>query len=136
MHRVLWTFLTVVLLCGVMEARQDNKVDITGKWVFQVESGAGSGTPNIQFKQEGEKLTGHYSGQLGDTDFTGTVKGQAVTFSFSTTIQGFQLNITYSGTLEGKDSMKGTVSFGDFGRCPFYRLLSLSRKRSPADISE
>ena len=53
---------------------------MTGKWVFKVETAAGSGTPTMTFKQEGEKLTGHYSGQLGEADLTGTVKGEAIEF--------------------------------------------------------
>jgi len=45
---------------------QAAKVDVTGKWAFNVETAAGSGTPTITFTQDGEKLTGKYSGQLGE----------------------------------------------------------------------
>ena len=47
---------------------QRDTVDVTGKWAFAVETAAGSGTPTMTFKQDGEKLTGHYSGQLGEAD--------------------------------------------------------------------
>ena len=85
-------------------------VNVTGKWVFDVETSGGSGQPTVTFKQEGEKLTGHYSSQtLGEADFTGTVKGTAIQFTFNAEAQGQQIDVAYSGTVDG-DSMKGTVN--------------------------
>ena len=99
-----------VLLVTLVFSLQSDKVDVTGKWVFQVETSAGAGTPAITLKQEGEKLTGHYSGQLGEADLTGTIKGNEIKFSFAASVQGFSINAVYTGTIESKDSMKGTVN--------------------------
>src|SRR3954471_6560957 len=106
-----------VALCGasLVSAGQAGKPDVTGKWVFTVETGAGSGTPTMTFKQEGEKLTGHYSGQLGEADLAGTVKGQDITFKFTVDVQGQALNATYTGTVDSKDSMKGKVELAGLG---------------------
>src|SRR5215470_19269288 len=91
-------------------------VDLTGKWLFTVDTSAGSGTPTVTLKQEGEKLTGHYSSaQLGEAELTGTVKGSDVKFTFGTDVQGAHLEVTYTGTIESKDSMKGTVNLGGLG---------------------
>ena len=111
----------VAVLSGaaVAAAGQGAKVDVTGKWAFAVETAAGSGTPVMTFKQEGEKLTGHYSGQLGEADLTGTVKGQAIEFKFSVDLQGQTLNATYTGTVDGKDSMKGKVDLVGLGEGTF-----------------
>jgi hypothetical protein len=96
------------------------KVDTTGKWVFTVQTDAGSGTPAVTLKQEGEKLTGHYSSQnFGEVDLTGTVKGQEIKFSFTSDVQGTQLQVNYSGTIENKDSMKGTVDIGGLAQGTF-----------------
>jgi len=85
-------------------------VNVTGKWVFDVQTSGGSGQPTVTFKQEGEKLTGHYSSQtLGEADFTGTVKGTAIQFTFNAEAQGQQIDVAYSGTVDG-NSMKGTVN--------------------------
>jgi hypothetical protein len=100
-------------------AGQAAKVDVTGKWAFNVETAAGSGTPVMTFKQDGEKLTGHYSGQLGEADLTGTVKGQDIEFKFSVDLQGQTLNAVYSGTVDGKDSMKGKVDLVGLGEGTF-----------------
>ncbi len=88
---------------------QSAKIDITGEWVFAVETSAGSGTPTITLKQDGEKLSGHYSGQLGEADLTGSVKGQEFTFTFSVNVQGMKLDCTYAGSIESKDALTGKV---------------------------
>src|SRR5207302_11161067 len=101
--------LIVALTVGSAVIRAQTKVDVTGKWAFNVETGAGSGTPTMTFKQDGDKLTGHYTGQLGEADLTGTVKGSDINFSFNVDAQGMALKATYMGTVESKDSLKGKV---------------------------
>ena len=107
---VLVTLVAAFVVATVTLTAQASKVDVTGKWMFNVETAAGSGTPTITLKQDGDKLTGHYSGQLGEADLTGTVKGQEIAFKFSVDAQGNNLDCTYTGTVEGKDSLKGKVN--------------------------
>jgi hypothetical protein len=109
-RNVCGTALAAIVLAAATLAGQAAKVDVTGKWMFNVETAAGSGTPTITLKQDGDKLTGHYSGQLGEADLTGTVKGQEIAFKFSVDAQGNNLDCTYTGTIEGKDSLKGKVN--------------------------
>lgn len=94
------------------------RTDVSGTWSFQVEFSGGTGTPSMTFKQDGEKLTGHYSGQLGEAPLSGTVKGNAIEFSIDVDVQGTAAHIVYSGTVD-KDSMKGTVKLADFGEGTF-----------------
>jgi hypothetical protein len=96
----------------------ETRTDVSGTWAFQVEFTGGTGTPTMTFKQDGEKLTGHYSGQLGEAPLTGTVKGNAIEFAIDVNVQGTAAHIVYSGTVD-KDSMKGTVKLGDFGEATF-----------------
>jgi hypothetical protein len=102
--------LLVALMMALTAAPFAQKVDVTGDWVFNVETGMGSGTPAITFKQDGEKLTGTYNGQLGNTTFTGTVKGNAIEFSFTTDAQGQTIDVVYKGTVESATAMKGSVA--------------------------
>ena len=85
------------------------KVDVTGKWAFNVETSAGAGAPTFTFKQDGEKLTGHYAGTFGEADLTGTVKGNDITFNFQADLGGQSVPVSYKGTIEGGTSMKGTL---------------------------
>lgn len=110
----------VVAFASVYVAAQAAKVDVTGKWAFTVQTEAGTGEPTVTLKQEGEKLTGHYSSPtLGEADLTGTVKGQQIQFSFTANAQGTSLEVKYSGTVESKDALKGTVDLGGLGSGTF-----------------
>jgi hypothetical protein len=113
MNRIVFAAFAVFAFI-VVSANAQAKVDVTGKWAFNVETAAGSGTPTMTFKQDGEKLTGKYSGQLGESDITGSVKGAAVTFTFKVDAQGTMLDFKYEGTVE-KDTMKGKLSAGALG---------------------
>ena len=97
----------VLLLPGALAAQS---VDVSGKWLFSVTTDAGTGTPTVTFKQQGDSLTGHYSSQvLGEAELRGTVKDRKITFSVVVTVQGTSIKVTYSGTVEGSDTLKGTV---------------------------
>jgi hypothetical protein len=85
-------------------------VDVTGTWNATVDLGGGQGgTPTFVLKQDGDKLTGTYSGALGDAPVHGTIKGSDVTFDFE--VQGAAVH--YAGKLDadGK-TMKGTCDYG------------------------
>ena len=85
--------------------------NVTGEWAFTVTTDQGAGNPILTFKQEGEKLTGKYAGQLGAADLTGTVKGNVIHFAFTLDVQGQQAPVTYDGTIE-KNTMKGKMDIG------------------------
>jgi hypothetical protein len=104
----------LVLAMSAVRGAAQAKIDVTGKWAFNVETSAGAGQPNFTFKQDGEKLTGHYAGTFGEADLTGTVKGSDITFSFTVDVQGNKLKETYTGTVD-KDSMKGKLSIEGVG---------------------
>jgi hypothetical protein len=93
-------------------------IDVSGPWAFAVHTPAGSGTPTMTFKQDGEKLTGQYVGQLGEAPLAGTLKGSAIEFAIDLTLEGNAVRIRYAGTVE-KDSMKGSVKFGDIAEGTF-----------------
>ena len=118
LFKTLTSLATALAICAA-EAAQTAKVDLTGKWAFSVQTDAGAGSPTMTFKQDGEKLTGHYSGQLGEADLTGSVKGSDFTFAFSVDAQGTKLDVTYKGTIETKDSLKGTLSIAGLAEGSF-----------------
>ncbi|HZQ34542.1 MAG TPA: hypothetical protein VFD32_01325 [Dehalococcoidia bacterium] len=101
----------VVSTAGVAAAQQ--KTDITGAWTFDVKTDAGGGTPTVTFKQDGEKITGHYSStNLGEADLTGTVKGKDIAFAFDGQVQGQTVPVTYNGTIDSPTTMSGRMSIG------------------------
>lgn len=104
-------FLTIIVFAfGLLNVAPlfAQATNVTGEWTFNVQTDQGGGTPTITFKQDGEKLTGTYAGQLGNADLTGTVKGDAIKFSFTIDAQGQQAPVNYEGTVE-KNTMKGKL---------------------------
>ena len=89
--------------------------DITGKWTFQVDTDAGSGSPTFVFKQTGEKLTGTYSGLFGTADLTGTVKGDEIEFSFEAGTADQKAKIVYKRKIESAAKMAGSADLGGLG---------------------
>ena len=113
MKSIIRVLTIVVFAIGLLStARLDAQgTNVTGEWAFNVTTDQGGGTPTITFKQDGEKLTGKYAGQLGNADLTGTVKGNAIHFTFNIDAQGQQAPVTYDGTVE-KNTMKGKLDIG------------------------
>ena len=98
---------------------QDKSVDVSGTWALTVETAAGTGSPSVELKQDGETLTGAYSSQVfGEQKVTGTIKGNAITFGFTTSFQGSTVTVTYTGTADAT-TMKGKVNVGDLGEGTF-----------------
>ena len=111
---------TIALLPLRVGAQAGGKIDVTGKWLFTVTTDAGTGTPTVTLKQQGDTLTGHYSSQvLGEADLKGTVKERKITFSFKADVQGTSLTVAYTGTVESNDAIKGTVDLGGMGTGTF-----------------
>ena len=112
LHRILRIALpAMALACATLAA------DISGSWEFTVNTSQGSGSPSFEFKQDGEKLTGTYSGLFGKAPISGTVKGDEVEFTFE--VPNVDGKVRYKGTLEGFTSMKGEVDYGDVGKGTF-----------------
>jgi len=121
-RQMIVTAAVIVTACLAVTAAQTApaKIDVTGIWAFEVQTENGTGTPQLTFKQEGEKLTGHYSSQfLGEAELSGTVKGQAIEFVVAANVQGNAIELSFVGTLESKDAMKGKVSVAGLGEGTF-----------------
>ena len=108
--------LALSLLCALSAAA----ADISGKWSFQVETDAGTGSPKFEFKQTGEDLTGSYSGALGEAKLKGTVKGDKVDFEFTVDVGGQTGKVVYAGTVDSTGAkMKGSVELAGLGKGTF-----------------
>lgn len=110
--------VAVVAALSAAQIGAQAKVDVTGKWAFNVETAAGAGAPTFTFKQDGETLAGHYTGTFGESDVTGTVKGADITITFTVDAQGTAIKETYTGTVD-KDTMKGKIVIEGIGEGTF-----------------
>jgi hypothetical protein len=111
MHRVRLHAILVAALLLVSTAAAFADGSVTGKWVLDVKLGDGQGgQATLDLKQEGEKITGTYSGALGSVPVTGTVKGDQVEISLTSDAG----TVSYRGKVSG-DTMEGTCSYGQLG---------------------
>src|SRR5215831_17693850 len=101
----------LVFLTGVVLA-----ADVSGKWNFQVNLDVASGSPTFNFKQEGEKLTGTYDGQLGSAKLSGAVKGDSIDFSFEADYGGDKIKVHYTGKIESPAKMSGSVDYAGLAK--------------------
>jgi hypothetical protein len=105
-------FISLIAALTVFTGHTSGAADISGKWIFSVDlDSGGHGDPTFVFKQEGEKLTGTYSGPLGEYKVAGTVTGAKAVFGFDFTVDGQTGKVTYTGTIESPAKMTGAVEF-------------------------
>lgn len=117
MKRVILGVLAVAMFCLVLSAGfcfAADTSDMTGTWELDVRTPSGSGMPLMVLKQDGNKLSGSYSGQLGETDVTGAIKGNKWHVEFNSA----GIDIKYSGKVTG-DKVKGSVDLGPYGMGTF-----------------
>lgn len=111
--KTLFSTLILLLFLG-FSAQAQESINVSGKWTMSVETDMGAGSPSFNLKQDGEKITGTYTGQLGESPVTGTLKGNVIHLEFS--IQGNV--ITYDGTASSTE-MSGKVKLAEMGSGTF-----------------
>jgi hypothetical protein len=113
MTKILFVFVFLFGWAGSTVAQE--KIDISGTWIMTVQTDAGSGSPTFVLKQDGEKLSGTYTGQLGDSPVTGSLKAGVIHLEFS--IQGNL--ITYDGKVASATEMSGKVNLAEMASGTF-----------------
>ena len=133
--KIALTTYVLMLVCSAVQA-QDAPPNLTGTWRFTVNTGAGSGTPTVTLKQQGDTLSGSYSSQtFGEQQIKGTVKGREFNFSFNANVQGTALTVTYTGTIASADSLHGQVSLGEAGNGTFTAKRQPPTEDTHTDVS-
>ena len=110
--------IAVLALAGSVFAqdkpKETPKIDVSGTWDLTVDTPQGAMSLTSTFKQDGEKLTGTQSSQMGEMPLEGTLKGADIAFAIVIDMQGQQMTIAYTGKVDG-ETMSGTIEFGSFG---------------------
>lgn len=73
-------------------------------------------TPALEFKQDGEKITGTYTGRYGAFPFEGKLKDRALAFAFKMNAEGADIQMSFTGEVaaDGK-TIKGRVTLSELG---------------------
>jgi len=104
--RVLIRSLLIVVSCGFLSSIF---ADVSGSWNFAVDLGQlGSGNAAVTLSQDADgRLSGSYSGQLGQTSVSGSWEGDDFQFSFASELLGG--DITYRGSMQENGTLTGAV---------------------------
>jgi hypothetical protein len=104
--------LAIFLMAGPFAMAEPAKVE--GKWNASLQLEAINSTPVLNFKQDGEKLTGTYEGYYGVSPIEGQIKEKEIGFVVTMTIEGSKIQGAFTGTVDG-DTMGGRVEFEGAG---------------------
>ncbi len=101
------------------------RVNLTGKWAFEVVTQNGTGYPTVTLTQSGDKLTGTYSSSRGVRQIEGTVTGDKIAFTAKAS-DPTGIHLDFTGTIAKDGTISGTADFSGQGSATF------SAKRAPA----
>jgi hypothetical protein len=113
------TLMTVTVgltVAAQQQSKPETAASVAGKWAMVLEMSMGTGTPTLDLKQEGEKITGTYTGRYGTFPLRGTIKGRAIEFEVALVAEGRSFTMNFAGEVaEDGKTMKGTASLGELG---------------------
>lgn len=109
--------LTAIALSAQTPAPAPPKaINIAGKWQMTLELSIGTANPTLDLKQDGEKITGTYTGRYGVSQLQGTLKGQALQFAFQIDAEGQTATMSFTGQVAADgQSMKGSAEIEGLG---------------------
>jgi len=115
-------FALAILATPVLgQSKNQDKVDLTGKWDLTATSQGETGAAEVTLIQRGDSLIGKYAHQtLGDLEVVGNVKGRDFVFAFNAPFNGQQLPMTIKGVAQSPDSLTGTATMGPLGSATFF----------------
>ncbi|MEZ5488697.1 MAG: hypothetical protein R3F50_00060 [Gammaproteobacteria bacterium] len=108
-------FVQSLVLVSFLLSAQFASADVSGNWVFAVNVMGQTGNAQVTMAQNESQLSGHYTGQLGDTDFTGSANGD----DFEFVLVGDAGSVTYRGTLQPDGTITGTVDLAGMAEGSF-----------------
>jgi hypothetical protein len=93
------------------------QADVGGEWAVTFATPGGPQDFTMFVAQEGARLSGRLTSDVGEFRLTGTVDGNHLKIVWSLPDAGKMLEITFTATIDG-DSMTGTARLGNLGEGP------------------
>lgn len=93
-------------------------IDLTGKWTMVLELSIGSSNPVLVLKQDGDKLTGTYTGRYGEFKVSGKLAAdRTLQFTVAMEAEGQAVTMYFSGeaSADGETLTKGVCTIEGLG---------------------
>lgn len=110
-------FALVSLALGA-PALSAQSTDLSGEWVFTVQSPNGTGTRQATLVQEGDSITGTIASDRAVGDLIGAVEDDVVTLRALLMMASGPFEVVYKAEFTDT-TMEGTVDFGSYGSGTF-----------------
>ena len=114
---VVWIVASVVAAGAAAQGQKPQAaLDVTGNWTMSLEMSMGTATPALVLKQDGETISGTYTGRYGTSELHGTLKDRAIAFNFEMGPAGETVTMSFAGEVSADgQTMKGTADLGEMG---------------------
>jgi len=93
-------------------------ISIAGKWQTSLEMEVGTASIVLVFVQDGEKITGTYTGRYGEYPLVGKVVGRTIEFVVTIVAEGTETKMFFEGGITDTPQgmlLKGTADLGGMG---------------------
>ncbi|MBI3472306.1 MAG: aminotransferase class V-fold PLP-dependent enzyme [Candidatus Solibacter usitatus] len=90
-------------------------LDLTGRWLVELEFVSGSTEHQITLEAAGNRLTGSHAGRIAKGELTGEIDGDRVRLRGSLPYEGTRLGYDFTGTVAA-GRMSGEVGLGEYGK--------------------
>ena len=87
------------------------QTSVAGDWTLTVNGPQGAVDSDASFTQAGDKVTGTFSSQLGETSVEGTMNGSTLSLAFNVVTPNGPIDIRMTAEVTGAE-MKGTIDYG------------------------
>ena len=120
MSRTLATLIVALVVLPAsgltQQAPADRSLDLTGRWSMALDMSMGPAEPLLELKQEGDRITGTYTGRYGSFELSGTIKARKLAFTFTMGTAADPIEVAFTGEVSADgESMKGEATLGTMG---------------------
>ena len=98
----------IVLTCAAAGVAQTS---VAGDWLLTVNGPQGAVDTEASLKQAGDKVTGIFSSQMGETNVEGTMSGSTLSLAFNVVTPNGPIDIRVTAEVSGA-MMKGPLDYG------------------------
>lgn len=93
-------------------------IDISGKWAMVLQLSIGTSNPTLVLKQDGDKITGTYTGRYPEAKLTGKIGAdRQLQFTVALDAEGQSVTMYFTGEVaaDGKTIVKGVCNVEGLG---------------------
>jgi hypothetical protein len=103
--------LVVAFVIAIGGAVTRAQTSVAGDWVLAVNGPQGTVDSEARFTQTGDKVSGTFISQLGETSVEGTMSGSTLSLAFNVVTPNGPIDIRMTAEVNGAE-MKGTIDYG------------------------